>query len=142
MSHAKAGDTVRIHYTGTLSDGSTFDSSVGRDPLEFTLGSGQVIAGFDKAVDGMARGEKKTVEIPANEAYGEHDPRRVQSLPRTQVPEGTPLDIGTQLQITAHTGQAFMVTVSEVTDVEVVLDANHRLAGKELTFEIELVEIA
>ena len=142
MSHAKAGDTVRIHYTGTLSDGSTFDSSEGRDPLEFKLGSGQVIAGFDKAVDGMATGEKKTVEIPANEAYGEQDPRRVQSLPRSQVPEGTPLDIGTRLQMTTQSGQAFMVTVSEVTDDEIILDANHPLAGKDLTFEIELVEIA
>ena len=142
MSHAKAGDTVRIHYTGTLSDGSTFDSSAGREPLEFTLGAGQVIVGFDKAVDGMATGETKTVNIPADEAYGERDPRRVQSLPRTQIPEGTPLDIGTQLQMTTQTGQAFLVTVSEVTDDEVVLDANHRLAGKDLTFEIELVEIA
>ena len=141
MSEAKSGDTVRIHYTGTLSDGSTFDSSAGRDPLEFTLGTGQVIPGFDKAVDGMAVGEQKKVEIPADDAYGAHDPNGLQSFPRDKVPEDLPLDIGTQLQLSTPSGQPVMVTVAEVTEEEVILDANHPLAGKDLTFEIELVEI-
>ncbi len=141
MSEAKAGDTVRIHYTGTLSDGSTFDSSAGRDPLEFTLGSGQVIPGFDKAVDGMTVGDQKTVEIPADDAYGQRDPNGMQSFPRDKVPDDIPLDIGTRLQLSTPSGQPVMVTVSEVTETEVILDANHPLAGQDLTFEIELVEI-
>ena len=141
MTEAKAGDTVRIHYTGTLADGSTFDSSEGRDPLEFTLGSGQVIPGFDKAVDGMTVGEEKTVEIEALDAYGAHDPNGLQSFPRDKVPEDIPLDIGTRLQLSTQSGQPVMVTVSEVTETEVMLDANHPLAGKDLTFKIELVEI-
>ena len=141
MSEAKAGDTVRIHYTGTLSDGSTFDSSAGRDPLEFTLGSGQVIPGFDKAVDGMAVGDQKTVEIAADDAYGQRDPNGMQSFPRDKVPDDIPLDIGTRLQLSTPSGQPVMVTVSEVTETEVILDANHPLAGQDLTFEIELVEI-
>ncbi len=138
---AKAGDTVRIHYTGTLSDGSTFDSSDGRDPLEFTLGSGQVIPGFDKAVTGMTVGDSQTVEIPADDAYGAHNPDGRQSFPRDQVPDDIPLDIGTRLQLSGPQGQPIMVTVAEVSETEVILDANHPLAGKDLTFEIELVEI-
>ena len=141
MSDAKAGDTVKIHYTGTLADGSKFDSSEGRDPLEFTLGSGQVIPGFDKAVTGMTVGEAQTVEIPSEDAYGPHDPNGRQSFPRDKVPDGTPLDIGTRLQLSGPEGQPIMVTVAEVTDEHVVLDANHPLAGQDLTFEIELVEI-
>lgn len=141
MSEAKAGDTVRIHYTGTLSDGSTFDSSDGRDPLEFKLGAGQVIPGFDKAVTGMAVGDSQTVEIPSEDAYGAHDPNGRQGFPRDQVPEDVPLDIGTRLQLSGPQGQPIMVTVAQVTDTEVILDANHPLAGKDLTFQIELVEI-
>ncbi len=138
---AKAGDTVRIHYTGTLADGSTFDSSEGRDPLEFTLGAGQVIPGFDKAVTGMTTGESQTVEIPADDAYGQPDPNGVQSFPRDKVPDDIPLDLGTRLQLAGPQGQPIMVTVTEVSETEVILDANHPLAGKDLTFEIELVEI-
>ena len=141
MSDAKSGDTVRIHYTGTLADGSTFDSSEGRDPLEFTLGSGQVIPGFDKAVTGMTVGEAQTVEIPSEDAYGPHDPNGTQSFPRDKVPDDIPLDIGTRLQLSGPQGQPIMVTVAEVTDAEVILDANHPLAGQDLTFKIELVEI-
>ena len=141
MSDAKAGDTVRIHYTGTLQDGSTFDSSAGRDPLEFTLGAGQVIPGFDKAVDGMSTGEEKTVEIPCDEAYGPHDPNGRQNFPRANVPDDVPLEIGTRLQLSTPTGQPVMVTVADVSDETVVLDANHPLAGQDLTFKIELVEI-
>ncbi|MBT8417195.1 MAG: peptidylprolyl isomerase [Silicimonas sp.] len=142
MTQAKNGDLVRIHYTGTLEDGSTFDSSNGRDPLEFTLGSGQVIPGFDKAVDGMAVGEEKTVDIVADDAYGARDPNAVQAIPRDKVPDDVPLDIGTRLQLSTPTGQPITVTVAEVSEEEVKLDANHPLAGKDLTFQIELVEIA
>ncbi len=141
MSEAKTGDTVRIHYTGTLADGSTFDSSAGRDPLEFKLGSGQVIPGFDKAVTGMTVGQEHTVEIAASDAYGAHDPNGKQSFPRDKVPDDIPLEIGTQLQLSGPQGQPIMVTVAEVTDEVVILDANHPLAGKDLTFKIELVEI-
>lgn len=141
MSEAKSGDKVRIHYTGTLEDGSTFDSSQGRDPLEFTLGSGQVIPGFDKAVTGMSVGDEKTVEIGADDAYGAHNPDGLQSFPRDKVPEDIPLELGTRLQLSTPSGQPVMVTVAEVNDEEVKLDANHPLAGKDLTFKIELMEI-
>jgi len=141
MSDAKSGDTVRIHYTGTLQDGSTFDSSAGRDPLEFTLGSGQVIPGFDKAVTGMSVGDEKTVEIACEDAYGAHDPNGRQEFPRDKVPDDVPLDIGTRLQLSTPSGQPVLVTVTEVNDEVVILDANHPLAGKDLTFRIELVEI-
>lgn len=142
MTQAKSGDTVRIHYTGTLNDGSTFDSSAGRDPLEFTLGSGQVIPGFDTGVTGMSIGEKKTINIPAENAYGEVDPDARQAVPRDQIPADIPLEIGTMLQMQAPTGQVVQVAVIEVTETEVTLDANHPLAGKDLNFELELVEIA
>jgi len=141
MTTAKSGDTVRIHYTGTLSDGSTFDSSEGRDPLEFTLGTGQVIVGFDKAVDGMAVGENKTVNIPCDEAYGPSNPDARQDFPRDKVPDDVPLEIGTRLQLSGPSGQPIMVVVAEVTDETVVLDGNHPLAGQDLTFALELVEI-
>mgnify|MGYP001819471986 CR=1 FL=1 len=141
MSEAKSGDTVRIHYTGTLADGSTFDSSEGRDPLEFKLGSGQVIPGFDKAVTGMSVGDEQTVEIPCTDAYGSEDPNAKQSFPRDKIPADIPLEIGTQLQLSGPQGQPIMVRVAEVTEEAVILDANHPLAGKDLTFKIELVEI-
>lgn len=142
MTQAKSGDTVRIHYTGTLNDGSTFDSSAGRDPLEFTLGSGQVIPGFDTGVTGMSVGEKKTINIPAENAYGDIDPDARQAVPRDQIPADIPLEIGTMLQMQAPTGQVVQVAVVEVSETEVMLDANHPLAGKDLNFELELVEIA
>jgi peptidylprolyl isomerase len=141
MTQAKAGDTVRVHYTGTLTDGTQFDSSSGRDPLEFTVGSGQIIPGLDKEIPGMEPGEKKQVKIAPEEAYGERDPSRVQTIPRDKIPENIPTDPGTQLQMQTPQGQAIPVTVMEATDSEVTLDANHPLAGKELTFDVELVEI-
>ena len=113
MTQAKTGDTVRIHYTGTLTDGSTFDSSEGRDPLEFTVGSGQIIPGLDAALPGMEEGEKKTVEVPADEAYGQPDPNAKQAVPRADIPEDIPLDIGTQLQVQTPQGQVMPVTVAE-----------------------------
>ena len=141
MTAAKSGDTVRIHYTGTLSDGSVFDSSEGRDPLEFTLGSGQVIPGFDTGVTGMTVGEKKTIEIPSDEAYGPvHDEAR-QDVPRAQIPAEIPLEVGIQLQMQSPTGQVVPVTVVAITEEAVTLDANHPLAGKDLTFALELVSI-
>jgi peptidylprolyl isomerase len=141
MPDARSGDTVRIHYTGTLSDGSTFDSSQGREPLEFTVGSGEIIPGLDRAIEGMSLGETKIVTVPAAEAYGDHNPDGVQSIPRAEVPDHIPLDPGTQLQVQTGDGRTLPVTVTEVTPEVVVLDANHPLAGKDLTFEVELVEI-
>lgn len=141
MTEVKSGDTVSIHYTGTLSDGTTFDSSEGRDPLQFTVGSGQIIPGLDKALPGMSVGDTKTVNVTAEDAYGAADPNAKQSVPREQIPADIPLDPGTQLQVKTPQGQVMNVTVAEVTDETVVLDANHPLAGKDLTFDIELVEI-
>jgi peptidylprolyl isomerase len=142
MTQAKAGDTVAIHYTGTLADGSQFDSSEGRDPLRFTLGSGQIIAGLDAAITGMSQGEKKSVTIAAAEAYGDHRPEAVQAVPRAQIPAEIPLEVGGGLQVQTPDGQTIPVTVTSVTDEEVTLDANHPLAGKDLTCAVELVEIA
>ena len=142
MTQVKSGDTVRIHYTGTLTDGQTFDSSEGRDPLEFTVGSGQIIPGLDAAIPGMEVGEKKTVEIAADDAYGQPDPNAQQAVPRAEIPDDIPLDLGTQLQVQTPQGQVMPVTVVDVTEEQVTLDANHPLAGKDLTFNIELVEIA
>lgn len=141
MTAAKSGDTVRIHYTGTLSDGSVFDSSEGRDPLEFTLGSGQVIPGFDNGVTGMTVGEKKTIEIPSDEAYGPVHEEARQDVPRAQIPAEIPLEVGIQLQMQSPTGQVVPVTVVAITEESVTLDANHPLAGKDLTFALELVSI-
>ena len=140
MTEVKSGDTVRIHYTGTLADGTTFDSSQGREPLEFTVGSGQIIPGLDAALPGMAVGDQKRVEVGPDEAYGHKDPGALQPVPRTEIPEHIPLDIGTQLQVQDGAGKVTQVQVAEVTDESVVLDMNHPLAGEDLTFDIELVE--
>lgn len=140
MEQARAGDTVRIHYTGKLGSGEVFDSSRGRDPFEFTLGEGQVIAGFDDAVAGMAPGEEKTVSIPPEQAYGPRRDELSGEVPRAQFPPDIDPHVGQQLQMQQN-GQNFVVTVTGVTDETVRLDANHPLAGKELTFELELVEI-
>ncbi|MBT9384511.1 peptidylprolyl isomerase [Pseudooceanicola sp. CBS1P-1] len=141
MSTAKAGDTVRIHYTGTLTDGTTFDSSAGREPLEFTVGSGQIIPGLDKAIPGMAVGDTKKVEIPCLEAYGERDPNATQAVPRSAIPDTIPLELGLQLQMQTPDGRAIPVVVTEIGEEEVTLDANHMLAGKDLVFDVEMVEI-
>ena len=141
MTQVKPGDTVRIHYTGTLTDGSQFDSSAGRDPLEFTVGSGQIIPGLDKAIPGMVVGDQKTVVVLAAEAYGESHPDAVQAIPRSNIPAEIPLELGLQLQMQSPAGQVVPVTVVGITEEEVTLDANHPLAGKELTFAIELVSI-
>ncbi len=139
MAKATAGDTVHIHYTGTLADGTEFDSSRGRAPLSFTLGAGQVVPGFDKAVDGMETGETKTVTIPAAEAYGEHDPENTLVVPVDQLPSG--VTVGDLLALTTPDGQQMPVTVAALDDAGATIDANHELAGKDLTFEITLERI-
>ncbi len=138
---AQDGDIVKVHYTGTLDDGSQFDSSAGRDPLEFTIGAGQMIPGFEDAVRGMKKGEVKTVTIPAAEAYGEKSDELIFSYPREKLPEGMDPKVGDQLVMQQSGGGMSQVTVIEVTEAAIVIDANHELAGKDLTFAIELVEL-
>ena len=142
MQQVKKGDTVSVHYHGKLNDGSTFDSSEGRAPLEFTAGSGQVIKGFDDAVLDMQPGDKKTVNIPVHEAYGERNDEMMVKVPRTDFPQDMTPEIGMELQMSDEQGHVFPVVVAEVMEDSVLLDANHPLAGQELTFEIELVSIA
>lgn len=137
----KQGDVVRVHYTGKLTDGSTFDSSVGRDPLEFTVGAGQMIKGFDVGVEGMTVGEKKTIQIPPHEAYGERDEEAIIEFPASNVPGDMKLEVGMQLTLRNEYGQPVPVVVLELREDVIVMDANHMLAGKELIFEVELVEI-
>lgn len=141
MTQAKSGDTVRIHYTGKLTDGTQFDSSEGRDPLEFALGAGSIIPGLEEAVTGMAVGEKNTVTIAAADAYGPRHPEAVQTVQRSEIPDHVQLDLGGQLQAQAPSGQQLLLTVVELTEETVTLDANHPLAGKDLVFDLELVEI-
>jgi len=136
----KPGDTVRVHYRGTLADGSEFDCSEGRDPLEFEVGSGQVIPGFDAAVSELEPGESATVTIPADEAYGERNETAIQVFPLDffggQVPE-----VGWAVELATEDGQRVPATVAEVTEDSVALDFNHPLAGQDLTFELNLVEV-
>jgi peptidylprolyl isomerase len=141
MSVAKKGDTVAVHYTGTLEDGTVFDSSRERQPLEFQLGSGQVIPGFDDAVEGLEQGQTVTATIECDKAYGKRNEDLVLQTPRANIPEGVQLEVGRRLQARSQDGQVTRVTVTEITDDTVTLDANHPLAGQDLTFEIELVEI-
>jgi len=141
MSQVKTGDKVKVHYKGTLNDGSVFDSSEGRDPLEFEVGSGQVIPGFDEAVVGLTVGESKTVNIPSEEAYGPYQENMVLAIERDKFPEGLNLTVGEQLQVPSQGGQPVVVVIKDVTDNKVTLDANHPLAGEDLNFNIELVEI-
>ncbi len=140
MASATQGETVHIHYTGRFDDGTVFDSSQGRDPLEFVVGSGQVIPGFDQAVDGMEVGESKTVKIDAADAYGDRREELVIHVGRSDLPDGLEPEVGQHLQMSAPDGQTFQVAVVETNDEKVVLDANHPLAGKDLTFDIELVK--
>ena len=142
MSQVKDGDMIQIHYTGTLLDGSVFDSSVGREPLEFEVGAGHVIPGLEVALPGMAVGDKKIVKIACEDAYGHVNPEMRQAVPRADIPDSIPLEIGTQLQMQSPDGQAMPVMVVEVDETTVTLDANHALAGKDLQFDIELVSIA
>lgn len=141
MEQVKEGDVVRVHYTGKLTNGEQFDSSEGREPLEFTVGGGQMIKGFDAAMPGMSVGDKKTINISADDAYGQKDEQAIIEFPKTNIPPDMKLEPGMQLQLRNENGQPFPVTVAEIKDDVVVLDANHMLAGKELVFDIELMEI-
>lgn len=141
MAQAKQGDTVRVHYTGKLEDGTVFDSSEGSDPLEFTIGEGEVIPGFENAVVGMEPGQKKTVTIPADEAYGFHQDELIATVGRDQFPDDVKPEMGQQYEMQRDDGETFVMTVTEITDDEVTLDANHPLAGEDLTFDLELVGI-
>ena len=137
----KKGDVIRVHYTGTLLDGSQFDSSVGRSPLEFTVGAGQMIAGFDAGVVGMSVGEKKTIQIDPDNGYGQKDPNAIIEFPASNVPEGMQVEVGMKLNLQNQYGQPVPVEVIEVKEEVIIMDANHFLAGKDLIFEVELVEI-
>lgn len=141
MAKAKKGDKVQVNYKGYLEDGKIFDSSEGKPPLDVTLGSGAVIPGFDAALTGMEVGEKKTVKIPMEQAYGPHNAEMVMQMPKSQVPPDLNPEIGQKLQVGGTGGEVMMVEVIDVTDEFVVLDANPPLAGKDLTFDLELVAI-
>ena len=141
MQTAKNGDQVKVHYTGKLTSGEQFDSSAGREPLEFTVGAGQMIKGFDAAIPGMKIGDKKTINIPAAEGYGERTDEAIIPFPKTNVPADMKMEVGMQLMLSNEHGQPVQVIVAEINDDVIMLDANHFLAGKELVFDIELVEI-
>ena len=137
----KQGDTVKVHYTGKLLDGSVFDSSEGRDPLEFTVGAGQMIAGFDKGVVGMALDEQKEITIPPEEAYGIYDPEKIIEVPNDEFPEDLTLEVSMQISASQPDGSAIQFTVKEIGEQNVTLDGNHFLAGKDLIFSVTLVSI-
>lgn len=141
MQQAQNGDQVKVHYHGRLTTGETFDSSDGRDPLEFTIGSGMVIKGFDDGVSGMTIGEKKTINIPVDEAYGPVNEQMIFNVQKTQLPADLVPEPGMQLMMHAGGGQQLPVLITEVLEEHVIIDGNHPLAGKDLVFELELVEI-
>lgn len=141
MAQAKQGDTVKVHYTGKLEDGNVFDSSANRDPLEFTVGEGRLIRGIEEAVVGMIPGESKTIDIPSEQAYGPHRDELVVLVDKEQFPPDVEPEVGDQLQMRQANGMPVVVTVAETSDESVTLDANHPLAGKDLKFDLELVEI-
>lgn len=141
MQQIKSGDTVKVHYHGKLTNGETFDTSEGRDPLQFTVGAGQVIKGFDDALINMTVGEKKTVQIPVEDAYGDRRDDMVVEYPRQEFPAEMNPEVGMQLNMSDNQGNNFPVVITEVQDELVILDANHPLAGKDLIFDLEVVEI-
>jgi len=141
MAQVKKGDKVSVHYHGRLTDGSTFDSSEGRDPLNFTAGSGQVIKGFDDAVIDMTPGDKKTVNIPVDHAYGHRNDDMVMEFPVTDLPSDVKPEVGMELQMGDNQGNTFPVLITEINGDMMTLDANHPLAGQDLIFDIELVSI-
>lgn len=140
----KNGDKIKVEYTGTLEDGTTFDSSAGKEPLEFEVGSGQLIKGFDAAVVGMEKGEEKEIKLGPDEAYGQSNPQAIHKVPKDQMPpppDGQELKAGMMLGVKTPEGQQIPAKVAEVTDTEVTIDMNHPLAGKTLTFKIKVIEI-
>ena len=139
MTEVKNGDVVRVHYTAKLTDGTEFDSSAGREPLEFRVGAGQVISGLDRRMDGMTVGEKSTVTVPAEEGYGLRDEAQVQTVPRSAVPEDT--EVGSRLQANTPDGRKIPLTVVDLDEERATVDANHPLAGQDLVFDIEVVEV-
>ena len=141
MRQAQEGDTVRIHYTGTLDDGTQFDSSTDQDPIEFTLGSKAVIPGFETGVTGMEVGDQKTIHIPAEEAYGERNDALVEEVPLQHFPDDMELEVGMHLQAQSPNGENFNVVVTALSDGSATIDGNHPLAGEALNFDLELVEI-
>lgn len=142
MSKVKDGDTVKVHYTGTLENGEVFDTSENREPMEFTLGQGQLIPGFEKAVTGLTVGDSTTVDIPSKEAYGEVREDLIISVPKAQLPDDIEPEVGMQLQVNQPDGQPVPVRVTEIGDENLILDANHPLAGQDLSFKIEVVDVA
>lgn len=141
MQNAKRGDTVHVHYRGTLADGSEFDNSAGGDPISFTLGAGEVVPGFETAIEGMAAGEKKTHTISAEDAYGERREELVFTVGREQMPIDSEIEVGDMLRVGFPDGTSAAVQVAAIDGQSVTIDANHPLAGKDLTFELELVSI-
>ena len=141
MKQAKNGDTVKVHYTGKLKDGNVFDTSTNHAPLQFTIGDGQIIPGFEQAVIGMNPGESKTTNVSMDEAYGPHRKENLLEVNREHFPAHTEPKVGQQFQIPQQNGRKLIVTVADISESSITLDANHPLAGKDLTFDIELVEI-
>jgi peptidylprolyl isomerase len=141
MIKATQNDTVKVHYTGKLADGTIFDESPEDRPLQFIIGKHEVILGFEEAVDGMYQGESKTVTIPCDKAYGKSDPEMTETIDRSLIGDNVELTVGGQLEVTQHDGNKFYLMVNEVTEDKVVLDANHPLADKDLVFEIKLMEV-
>jgi len=142
MAKVKNGDSVKVNYTGKLEDGTVFDTSDNKEPLEFKVGEGKLIKGFEAAVVGMEPGEEKTVQIPANEAYGPHHPEMIMVIDRKEVPDTITPKVDQMLQVRQKDGTTFAVKVTDVSEKSLTLDANHPLAGKDLTFDIQLAEIA
>ena len=142
MQQVKSGDKVKVHYHGKLTNGETFDSSAGRQPLEFEVGSGMVIKGFDDGITGMQVGEKKTINIPFHEAYGPKNPEMIIEMPKDRFPKDMEIETGMPLAMNDGQGQQFQVIIVEIKDDVVMLDANHPLAGENLVFDLELVDIA
>jgi peptidylprolyl isomerase len=141
MAQAKTGDTVKVHYSGKLDDGTLFDTSAEREPLEFTIGEGKLIPDFEQAVVGMEPGESKNIQITSENAYGPHHEEMVMVVDRKDIPEGLDPQVNQKLQVQQQNGQSFVVTVTEVSEANVTLDGNHPLAGKDLSFDIQLMEI-
>ncbi len=139
---AKNGDTVKVHYTGKLNDGTSFDSSLNREPLEFTIGEGKLLKKFEDSVIGMAEGDKKDISIPAAEGYGGRREELVGNIPLSQLPPDITPETGMQLQLQTPEGHPLIITITDIAEDHITVDGNHRLAGQDLNFELQLMEIA